>query len=66
MRITTVTYSRLRALAKFENERLEMTAEIGEDEDPRIAYQQLRGLVTRLLFATHPDVDDGSVGDPQP
>lgn len=49
MPITVVTYARLRALAKYENERLEMTAEVGPDEDPRLVYQHVRGLVHRLL-----------------
>ena len=70
MRVTTVTYSRLRALKQFENERLEMTAEVAEDEDLRIVYERLRGLVHRLLLVPQdqglPWEDDGPVDDPQP
>ena len=60
MQITTVTYTRLRALPKYENERLEMTAEVGPDDDPRIVYERLRGLVHRLLLGTGEHVSNSN------
>jgi len=50
MRVKTITYQRVKSLGNYESERLEMTAQVDEDEDPILAAEQLRQDVHYLLF----------------
>lgn len=47
--ITTVTYSRLKKTAMYENERVEATAKIGAGQTPEEALAEARAFVCRHL-----------------
>ncbi len=49
MKIKTVTYSRLKTTAQYENERVEATAEVGAREDATEALSQVRAFVMNEL-----------------
>lgn len=49
MIVKTITYSRTKNLGNYESERLEMTIEIEEDENPEAAAIALKSSVNYLL-----------------
>jgi hypothetical protein len=49
MIIKTITYSRTKNLGNFESERLEMTAEVEEGDNPDVAAKLLGHRVNELL-----------------
>lgn len=49
MRITEVTYARLKKTAQFENERVEARAIVNDDDDPKQVLAKVRAFVNREL-----------------
>lgn len=49
MKITTITYQVVKNLGNYESERLEMSAQLEEGEDPEEAALKLRQRVNLLL-----------------
>lgn len=49
MRIKTISYQRVKNLGNYESERLEMTAEVDEDEVASLAVAQLRDFLEQQL-----------------
>ena len=70
MRITTITYARLRNLGRYENERLEATAEVAEGETAEEVARYLRAWVEQQLGLAEPTqpgdprVEGGEWADP--
>jgi len=54
MQIKTMTYQRVKNLGNFESERLEMFAELNEQDDPIDVADELRKMVNDLLFPVEP------------
>ena len=49
MEVKTITYQRVKNLGNYESERIEMTAEIYEDESPAEAAENLKEIVLEAL-----------------
>lgn len=49
MRVTEITYGRLVNRGNFSNERLEVTVEVAEGEDPRAAVTRAKAFIERQL-----------------
>lgn len=49
MKIKTITYQRVKNLGNYESERMEMVAEVNEDEDINIAVETLKQYVLQGL-----------------
>lgn len=50
MDLIRIHYARLRNLGNYENERVELEAQLAPDEDAHVAYEHLRELTEELLF----------------
>ena len=50
LKIRTITWGQLRQSAKFENNRLELTAELGKGEDAEECLAELKRAVTRMMM----------------
>lgn len=57
MNIATVTYSRLKNLGNYENERLDATAAVLEGQTPEQVHEQLRTWVHGQLKLTMTDLE---------
>ncbi len=63
VKIKTITYQRVKNLGNYESERLEMSCDVDEDEDPILAAAQLQQDVYYLLFKpAEKDIEQ----DPEP
>jgi hypothetical protein len=49
MRITEISYQRVKNLGNYETERVEMVAEVNEGEDVNTVYTYLRDMVNKAL-----------------
>ena len=49
MRIKTITYQKVKNLGNYESERLEMSAQVDEDDEPFLVASELRLMVNQLL-----------------
>lgn len=51
MKIRTITYQRVHNLGNYESERLEMVADLEDDEEAIEVFDQLKQLTIDALFA---------------
>jgi len=58
VKVKTISVQRIKNLGNYQSERLEMMAELDEDEDAGKAAIALRETIKRLLDATLPDETD--------
>jgi hypothetical protein len=62
MKIKTISYQRVKNLGNYESERLEMFAELDEDEDPDTVAVQLRlhvnSILDKRVQAANSNIDD--------
>ena len=62
MKIKTMSYQRVKNLGNYESERLEMFAELDEDEDPDTVAVQLRlhvnSILDKRVQAANSNIDD--------
>lgn len=49
LNVTEITYSRLRNLGNYENEKLDITVHVNENESPENIVKKLRELVKQYL-----------------
>lgn len=49
MKIQTITYQRVKNLGNYESERMEMTAQVDEDDDPNLVALTLKSMVAKEL-----------------
>ena len=49
VRIKTITYQKVKNLGNYESERLEMSAQVDEDDEPFLVASELRLMVNQLL-----------------
>lgn len=67
MNYKTITYQRVKSLGNYESERLELTAEVTEDEDIKSAISTLKDRVNHSLGKLTPTthyLDDETVENP--
>ena len=50
MKITEISYGRTKNLGNYQSERLDVTAEVGDEENPTTTYQQLKAWVAQQLY----------------
>lgn len=58
MKVTTITYQRVKNLGNYESERMEMTIELDDDEDVDKAIAYIKQSVREAL-----DIQDNSVAE---
>lgn len=63
MKYKTITYQRVKNLGNYESERLEMTVELGDEDNVSESAQQLRQLVNNLLETVKPTTTNNEIDD---
>ena len=61
MKYKTITYQRVKNLGNYESKRLELTAELDENDELEVAIEILKGKVEIALDSTLFEDDDGDV-----
>lgn len=50
MQVKTISYGHTKNLGNYQSERLDVTAELSDDEDATTAFEQLKTWVTQRLY----------------